>query len=559
MMRAPWTIWRFALVELWRLLALTTAVIVVVISFSLTVKFFAEGRLSTMDAIVFMRLTVIPMLQYALPFAAGFAATLTYHRMSQDNERIAAHGGGIGHASLLVPAAVTGVALALILALLVQFAIPRYLRAMQDVVGQSVSKLIVSSVRKREAIHHERFMVYADDVKALPNEGGAERLVLFGVVVAETDREGRVTGEASARRAWVSLSSRPPEESATRRGMTRVSVVLEDVVGRGATHRGEFARQTFEWAAPGPFDDDPKYLNWAELRASRDDPARYYNMIESRRQQLAYHIGEREVTGAIRGALRSEHRATLVSEDGQTFIIRAAWMDWTGKRWELKPVAGQRRITVERMPGTIASPDASRATIFQAATGGLVTDVGLEPSWTGSLPLHLSLESIAVTTASGEPAGSLESLQFRNLKFLARRDPMPELLAMECEALLSLAAERLAAREDAFIRMPAEDLRARLVKLDREIVSKQHERWAAAAACLVMVLAGAVTSLRLGGQMPLTVYLWSFFPALATLLTISTGQHITHHMGLHGLVVLWGGVGGLAAYTLGAYVLLRRH
>ncbi len=557
MLNLPWTIWRFAIVELWRLIALTTAVVVIVIAFALTVKFFAEGKLSPLDAILFMRLTAIPMLQYALPFAAGFAATLTYHRMAQDNERIAAHGSGIGHAALLAPAAVTGLVLAVVLGVLVQFTIPRYLRDMQDIVSESVSKMIVTSVRNREAMVHERFMVFADDVRTQPSEGGAERLVLFGVLVAELDSDGRVSGEASARRAWVTLSSRSREETGTRHGQTRVSVLLEDVVARGSLHRGEFTRQTFEWTAPGPFDDDPKFLNWHELRASRADPAKYYNMIDMRRQQLAYHIGEREITGAVRGALRSEHRATLTGEDGQTFIIRASGMNWTGQRWELRPIAGQTRIAVERLPGS--SPDASRATIFHTATAGLVTDVNAGLGFSGSLPLHLTLENVAVTTAAGEPAGTLESLEFRNLTFLARRDPMPELLALDTQALLNSAHERLNAADDPFIRGPLNELTSRLAKLDNEIVSKQHERWAASAACLVMVLAGAVTAFRLGQSMPLTVYLWSFFPALFALITISSGQHLTHRMGAIGLVFLWGGVGALGVYTFAAYILLRRH
>lgn len=561
MIHVPWTIWRYAIVEMWRLLLVTTAIIVIVISFAMTVKFFADGRLSLVDAIPFMRVTIVPMLQYAVPFAAGFAATLTYHRMAQDNERTAAHGGGIGHAALLAPAAVTGLILALVLFFIVQFTIPRHLRAMEEIVGKSVSKLIVNSVRQREAIHHERIMVFADEVSALPREGGAERLVLFGVMVAETDRDGRITGEASARRAWVRLSGQPREASATQRGMTQVSVTLEDVVGRGTAHRGESARQTFEWAVASPFDDDPKYLTWPSLRASRDDPAGYYNMIEVRRQRLAYHIGERDVTGAIRGALRAEHRATLLHGEDYTIIIRAASMRWTGVRWELDPAPGQSgRIIIERLPMRQGVPDASRGVIYQAQSAGLVTDVGLEQSWTGTLPLHLSMERVTTTTASGESAGNLESVQFRELRFLARRDPMPELLAMDVESIQEAARQRLEATgDDPFIRAPAEDLARRLKKLDREIVSKQHERWAAAASCLVMVLAGAVTALRLGAGMPLIVYLWSFFPALATLLTISTGQHVTHNMGTYGLLVLWGGVGALAAYTAWAYLLLRRH
>ncbi len=112
---------------------------------------------------------------------------------------------------------------------------------------------------------------------------------------------------------------------------------------------------------------------------------------------------------------------------------------------------------------------------------------------------------------------------------------------------------------DAFVSGPAEDLAKRLKRLEREVVSKRHERWANAAAGLVMVLAGALTAMRLGGSLPLTVYLWSFFPALLALVTISAGQQVTHRMGMGGLALLWGGVGILAAYAGAAFWTVRRH
>jgi lipopolysaccharide export LptBFGC system permease protein LptF len=95
--------------------------------------------------------------------------------------------------------------------------------------------------------------------------------------------------------------------------------------------------------------------------------------------------------------------------------------------------------------------------------------------------------------------------------------------------------------------------------LKRNVISKQHERVADSAACLVMIVCGAVTALRLGSSMPLTVYLWSFFPALLTVITISSGQQTTRHLGLQGLAVLWGGVALLAAYAAGAYWIVKRH
>ncbi|MCH9058614.1 MAG: hypothetical protein IIB55_08305 [Planctomycetes bacterium] len=74
---------------------------------------------------------------------------------------------------------------------------------------------------------------------------------------------------------------------------------------------------------------------------------------------------------------------------------------------------------------------------------------------------------------------------------------------------------------------------------------------------MVMMLAGAVTAIRLGQAPPLVVYLWSFFPSLLTVLTISAGPPMVENSGAIGFVMLWGGVVVFAGYTLGAFVLLR--
>lgn len=106
---------------------------------------------------------------------------------------------------------------------------------------------------------------------------------------------------------------------------------------------------------------------------------------------------------------------------------------------------------------------------------------------------------------------------------------------------------------------PLEDLKRRIAALQREVTSKIHERLAMAVSCLVMVLLGAVMALRLHDSLPLTIYLWAFFPALAAVVTVSAGQQLTHQQGAVGLLLLWGGVAALGAYTLVELRRLARH
>ena len=69
------------------------------------------------------------------------------------------------------------------------------------------------------------------------------------------------------------------------------------------------------------------------------------------------------------------------------------------------------------------------------------------------------------------------------------------------------------------------------------------------AACLVMVLIGATMAIKLRDALPLTVYLWAFFPALGSVLAISTGEQFAQQMGWPGLVIIWGSIVALVVYA----------
>jgi lipopolysaccharide export LptBFGC system permease protein LptF len=137
---------------------------------------------------------------------------------------------------------------------------------------------------------------------------------------------------------------------------------------------------------------------------------------------------------------------------------------------------------------------------------------------------------------------------------------MEAVLAMPSPALAAAAAERArASAPGTALRDAYDDLTRELGALSREITSKQHERAALSVSCFVMVLTGAVTAVRLSRSQPLTVYLWTFFPALLAIMTIAGGQNMTHNAGVIGLPLLWAGVASLLAYTLAVYARLARH
>ncbi len=557
----PISLWKYITLELWRIIALTGAVLVAVIAFAASIKPMADGKITPVEALQFMGLAIVPMLQYALPFAAGFGATLAYHRLSHDNEVTAAYAGGVSHRAVLMPAIITGVILGVGLLGLNQFIMPRFLRSMEVLIAQNLSKVLVNSVQRGQPVVREGTVLYADRVVALNPEdspqlkaaGAREWLVLYGVMVLTFDKEGELEREAAANRAQVVLLPGSVHDG----GATRAVVQLE----QGSARDGDRAYAKFEtlplWMnISNAFKDDPKFLTFGELVELRGRPEGM-NWIEVQRRDLAYHVAERVTTEALRKELAARGMATLRDPQGTEFVIRAKDAavrspDW---RWVLQPTRAGGMIEVEkRLVG--AAP-----TKFTTPDAGLYTDMGGADRLSRSMTMRLELDNVAAGPGTrDQAAGKRTKLVFSELSLVD--GPMETLLdpvKTPAAKLLGEARPRVVEAGDEFVKRPYADLEHSIASLLREITSKQNERFAMSVACVVMVVAGAMTAVRLSSSLPLTVYLWSFFPALATVITISSGQQLTHEHGWPGLLVLWGGVGIMGAYAAIGYWRLTRH
>lgn len=576
-MRLPWTIWLHVLSELWRLLLITTSVLVLVTSFAITLRYTSEGKLGPLDTLRFMGLAAVPMLQYVLPFAAGFAATLAYHRMTQDNELTAAKASGVSHRALLVPALSTGLLLAVVLALLNGIAIPRFLRAMEQMIAQDAAKMVANTIEAGEPLEIGHEHIYADQVYHLspepaPGDSASpyEVLLLTGILAIETGARGEVTSDMTASQAIAGFFAMREGDNAHGHdagGLTMLSLDLKNPSGLGRLNRGNAGTVHRYIPIQGVFNDNPKYLTNRELRELPQHPESL-NVIDARRRILAVRLAEADTAATINRTLRASGSISMEDEAGRTFDLRAAGLRGPKPRWELVPPASGKPIEVEVFSlGPDGRTDPAARIHFDCKTAGLKSGLVNDSAAPNAkrVTLTLELEEVSSHAREGDPAGERLKKIYGGLSL--KPDPLAELIDRTPAQLLAESDRRLAPgprrpaseSERGYISEPARDLRERLAKLGREVVSKLHERAAMAVACLVMVLTGALTAMRLAGSLPLTVYLWSFFPALACVITVSAGQNVAIQLGTGGLILLWGGVVALSAYAAGAFWLVRKH
>lgn len=556
-----WTLWRAILIEFWRLLLLSAAVLVTVMAFAATVKPLADGRLTADQAVRFMRYAALPMLAYTLPFASGFAATLAYHRMVDDNEVTAAHAGGVSHARLLAPALASGVLLGAALWFINDRLIPRDLMSMERLVTRDFARLMVGSLRQGEAARIGNTEIHADFVESVEPPADSpvrERYLLAGVAVVETDASGRVVIDGTAKHAWIQLLpvwalNEADRERIGDQADTAVIISLTEVT----IHRDGAPMSADPLVLPAipianVFRDNPKFRSGAELREIYDDPDRI-NVVDRHRLALARVLAAHRAYADFGRELAARRPIVFRSPDGSEIRVLGAGLG-AGDGWGVHPLPETGLVEIE-----VVGPDGRRDRLTAArADLDLQTPAENDPladrSGAGLSRFALELGAVRILGAGAGAGTEIAQTAYRDL--WPADDPMPEYLGLDSGSLLQLVDERYpeASAPDS-VNAAARQLRHEIRRLRNKIVAKRHERWAMSVSCVVMIGLGAVMALHLRHATPLIIYLWSFFPALASVLMLEVGGQTIASRGPGAVPVLWSGV---AALTVLAVVVYRR-
>ncbi|MFK7883531.1 MAG: LptF/LptG family permease [Phycisphaerales bacterium] len=559
-----WTLWRAILADLWRLLLLSTAVLVLVVAFAATVKPLADGKLTADQAIRFMFYAIPPMLAYALPFAGGFAATLAFHRLASDNEVTAAKAGGIGYRRILFPAVISGSMIAGGLWVLNDRVIPVFLTRMQEMITRDFAGLMVASLSQGESAMIGNTEIHADQVQQVepsPDSPVLQQFLLAGVAMVETDNNGNILIDGTAKQAWIQMRpvwSLTPQDRARIKDDDATAVILKfyDVtIYRDGAPQSADPLVAPAIPIPKVFEDDPKFASGAEMREIKRNPDSM-SFVARRRTALARSLAAQLAYVGFDRDLRAGHAIELTSIDGSIIRVLGQQIQPNGGDWGVLPVRETGVIEVE-----IVSPT-GRTDRLRAEQGSFAmqTPTDQDPfadrSSGASSRFRLKLDRVRVLGAGTESGTELATTTYADLS--PADDPMRELMALKSPELLERAKPFVEQNDEGVIATMSHALEREIAFLQREVLSKQHERLAMSAQCLVMVILGAVMALRLSDSTPLIVYLWSFFPALLSVVLLESGQQLVHDQGLIGLPLLWGAIVGLAALAFAAYRGLSR-
>ncbi|MEM1166814.1 MAG: LptF/LptG family permease [Planctomycetota bacterium] len=586
----PRTLWRLITSDAVRVLVVTLVSLVVTIAFAASIKPLADQKIALGDMLVLMGLLAIPMLQFALPFAAGFSTTIAYHRFTADNEASAAMAAGVSHRSLLVPAVLLGLIVGGTLYALLTTIVPTFLREAEQLVRRDITRALIAPVNRGQTIHIDAngLEVFAErSFEFVPPEGSgaAQALRLEGVLAAETPGPGGDLRYITADAVNVFIYEVPGEAA------TELRFEFERASGR--TEEGQLESQsifTRRMRVPGSFRDDPKFRSERELREALVTPRaiepidRAARALEGRltreraveRIALALHP---EVGGVIefaRDALAVRAGADLDQQHalfarGLRPIDGADPPEWeldpqrTGEIRLVRPGRGDEFILHRAASGRLRTPDLQAADLLAvpsqddpAASPEFILELRDVATWR-----HDGPSETALAWLRGEQAGeALDDAAPSEVSVFTRGGltlaATGEPLEPETGAIEPLVAAGFGSADPQTERA-AKRLERDVADLILEIHSKRHERMATSVAGFFIVVLSAVVALRRPMAMPVPAYLFAFFPTLACVVLIGTGQGLAHSYGTPGLFVLWGGLVALVIPLAIEFHKLARH
>jgi lipopolysaccharide export system permease protein len=526
MISMPRLLYRYMLSELLRVFFLTLAILVTVIAFGATIRPLTSDHLLTAaDVVKYMCMAMVPMMQFALPFAAGFASTIVLHRMSNDNEILAAAASGISYRRLLAPIAALGLVLSSIMVGLTQYAIPQFWSLMERTITTDVTKLFQASIDRGVPFEAGGVQIFADGLRVVPNPPDTDaetRLILSRVAAIELDRSGRIDTDVTAQRAVVDIYR---DE-----GQTLIMLAMQETMqfdgGTGQLAYLPLIEPPRPIIVPHVLRDQLRAMTRSQLLRLRDEPDRHSGVRELR-DELAQELADRELWQKLEGELAEHGRIQLAQRDvgRRQYVIHGSRI-----RGGFVRTSDGGPVAVMQYDGTtpLRRITAEQVRLSRIAATGL-----------GHAAFEIELLNCEVVDLqSPETVNRRERLADSNL---VMRDIDIETLPTYSSMEVLAKAHGVDDKSEA-IRRSVERLEMEIEELRMEVRARIFMRYAQSTTALMLLLIGAVLAMVLRGSLPLVIYLWAFIPSILCLILISGGDKMMRDgQVISGVSVMWSG------------------
>ena len=547
----PWTLYRHLAWELVKLMTLTTAIMCMVISFGMAIKPLTEGGLGAGSLLRFVVLVIPVTMQFAIPFAAAFASTIVFNRMVNDNEILACSASGMSYQTVLMPMIAIGLALTLGMMTLSNTIVPKLYRSAMNLIERDFMNLLVGRLERRESAQFGDWVIYADavdtssDPPMLENSAVQPKqlVMLEGVAVGRLDN-GLIVSATTAQRADLLVFDYLGESWITIR-MTGGHGYTAGSGGQVQVRSGSVDPMRLG----GRIHDHPRLYTWQQMRDLAVTPEQYFAVNKPKEQLITACATEHLLKDIVDSLLSGQLQLT---GGDHVYRIHAPSVERTENILTLN-ATDDGLVDVEVYQINDDGEKYIRHMTAQSATLRVVDgEAGKEP-W-----VEPSLIDVRVKEANGDlPANQSRQISLRPSRWA--KTIRANYAELNVESLLN-QANQLPPSEP--IDKSIAYLHNQIERMARRIMAQMHMRASHSVSCLVVILLGALLSLRYRGRMPLAVYFWSFMLTMMIMISTLSGETLLKELKLDpgvGITMVWTGNVVVIMIITHAWWLVRRN
>lgn len=556
----PWTLYRYILRELLKVLVLTTLVLVVVLSFGAAVGPMTDGLLGPVTLVKFVLYTMPTVLGFALPFAGAFSATVVFHGMTKDNEVLACRAGGMSYSRIFAPVAALGLVLMLVLLLLSNTVVPGFWKAAKKTVEGDVLGVLVSQLNQNRPymLANETLVLSTDfaEVREPPADSSVGNLkaeqfiVMTGVAVGQLDKEtGQVVSDTTASTASALLVR---DEN----GRAYISLRLMDpVLFEAQSDQTQAFGQSgvFETdqpiLLPDPISDEAVFFTFRDLLRLKRRP-QDFDRVREAQSDLTAAVSRQQFMNLIVESLEPSTGLGFITLKGglaNTYYRLSAPVVETKDGSLILAGSDAVKITIDKYDNPQLLGEPTRRFEGDYAEVALRTDrFDREPE------ARITMHNVSVLGLNDSGAVNNKA----EYTFPAMRYP-DQVLGVDPSSLtaeeLNEWTQREGMRDAAGVQQARFGLSLRIYQLKYMIEAELYTRLATALATPLLLLLGTLLAVKLHDRLPLVVFFWAFMLAIVTLVMIHTGSSMAERIAIEdiingtggdriiGVAVLWGG------------------
>jgi lipopolysaccharide export LptBFGC system permease protein LptF len=536
---------RYIAAELLKTMVLNTTVLVAVIAFGAALKPLAQNLIGGGDLLKYVLVASVPMLQYALPFAAGFAATLVIHRMVSDNELLAMSASGLSYGTIMRPIFAIGAALLVFMLILVNYLVPFFWTQMESLLARDVTRLLASSIERGEAFNIGDTQIFADQVLVIDDPAGTDaesRLVLVGVAALETDELHRVVTEFTAEYATLDVH-RVDGRAIIKMALGDSTIYREQ---DGALVRVPNAEPQAMNLGRG-FTRKPKSFTLSELLSHRRVNEHYPAVADERERTFKAIAKAQAWLCAADSIARGEPLLLDDERRGLSYAVSAGTLHGSTLEGGVDVLERKAGSTIRHATGETAA----LRLVTWAPGESPHFDLVFEPSRVEDLaepdaPARHWPARLAMLGAAGCTEGVDTSLDNDAL--------FATVAALELPSSVFWSALKEEITDAA---MGVDQARIGLLW---DIDARIQQRIAQSLLAPLLLVLGAALAVSFKAATPLTIYVLAFLPSIAAILLISTGeQGLRSDPALGSEIMLWSGTVLLVGAIAIVWIRMRRN